>query len=248
MSRRLFFTGVCQLAFLVFTAGAIAQPLGVIGNRVSSTLTAIDQYKGAGDRLVTAKQVADFLGEGLTPTERRIAAFEFVRSYPFRLQGDGGVSDNSLFNLGAGDGRHKAAALKAILEVWGEEVYSITVPFDWADLPVPVPVLSKLTDTRSFHNALVVKTGERWIIVDATWDPALEKLGFPVVSDWNGHTSTLSITPKATQIEHARSFKTMDELYTRYAVAKPNEEQVHAFISAFNGWIERARRVEHTET
>ncbi len=75
----------------------------------------------------------------------------------------------------------------------GFEVVFATFPFLWnnPDLRYP-PELRKLATSLpvAYHLACRVRIDNRWVLVDATWDPLLARGGFPVNEDWDGRSDT----------------------------------------------------------
>ena len=69
----------------------------------------------------------------------------------------------------------------------GISVKYVLIKFDWNNLPIPKEIIRKNEEgSVGWHLALKIKTNNKWIYVDATWDPKLEKAGFPVTKNWLG--------------------------------------------------------------
>lgn len=99
-------------------------------------------------------------------------------------------------NLKFGDCRHKNELLGNLLEKEGYEVRKVKVLFDWRDLPLPEEIIKVLKNSDKIwaHEALMVKVGDRWLKVDCSWNPELEKKGFPIQKEWGGKSDTLQVT------------------------------------------------------
>ena len=126
--------------------------------------------------------------------DKLIPSFEKVQKIPYKVCKFEECEIDEKIQFG--DCRHKSTLLKKILEKEGLEVKKIKVVFDWRDLPIPEKILSilKKSGTVWVHDSLLVKLNKKWIKVDCTWDPSLEKKGFPVTSGWNGKDDTLQVT------------------------------------------------------
>ncbi len=126
--------------------------------------------------------------------EKIIEIFERVQKIPYKVcQFEREKIDE---NLPFGDCRHKSELLKNLLEAEGIEVRRIKVLFDWRDLPLPEEILKVLDNSDKIwaHDLLKVKINKVWIKIDCTWNPELQKIGFPVQNNWDGKSDTLQIT------------------------------------------------------
>ena len=73
----------------------------------------------------------------------------------------------------------------------GAPVKYLLIKFDWNDLPIPKEIISKKEDgSEGWHLALKIKPKNKWVYVDATWDPKLEKAGFAITKNWSGLSDT----------------------------------------------------------
>lgn len=123
-----------------------------------------------------------------------VQLFEQVQKIPYRVC----KFDKKLINpkISYGDCRHKSELLKLLLREKGFEVKEIKVIFDWNDLRIPKSILGILKKSSTVwpHNSLKVKVKNKWVKVDCTWNPELEKKGFPVTKKWDGKSDTKQIT------------------------------------------------------
>jgi|WetSurMetagenome_2_1015567.scaffolds.fasta_scaffold834809_2 hypothetical protein len=121
----------------------------------------------------------------------------------------------------------------------GISVKYVLIKFNWNDLPIPEKIIKKL-QTGGFRNffstwhlALKIKIDRKWVFVDATWDPELEKAGFPVVMNWDGKSDTkLAVIPKKIielMIKPPKIF-----------IKKLGSEE---FFEALNKWLELQRKI-----
>lgn len=176
----------------------------------------------------------------LDPREKRVATFELVRDVPYRLSRWTGDPD-SLFAKGQGDCRHKSAAGHHMFMRQGVPAERIVVMFDWADLPIPRKILDILPETRSFHDTVEIQLGGQTVAVDATWDPALAAAGFPFQPEWDGISSTVSVTQGSVTVLRPGDVPEGQNLYDFLGIRAPILEKTQAFNRAFNGWTDQFR-------
>ena len=112
-------------------------------------------------------------------------------------------------------------------------------PFRWDEFesiyPTDVGKLSKDMPL-SYHLACKVDIDGRLVLVDATLDPALEKVGLPVNKDWDGITDTmLAIHPCGMEeIYHPSEAHLMQPRIT--------DNKSLSFYNGLNSWLEELRR------
>ena len=123
-----------------------------------------------------------------------VQLFEQVQKIPYRVC----KFDKNLINskLPYGDCRHKSELLYNLLIKEKYEVKRLKVEFDWTDLPIPADILAILKESGTIfsHDSLSVKINNKWVKVDCTWNPELEKKGFPITKNWNGKSDTKQVT------------------------------------------------------
>ena len=132
--------------------------------------------------------------ENLCLDEKIIKAFEFVQKIPYKVCKFESVDELIINNFG--DCRHKHLFLFEVYSKLGLKVEKIKVLFDWKDLPIPNEKLKILEKSGTIfpHNALYLFRENKKILVDATWEPRLEKIGFPITNNWDGKSNTKNIT------------------------------------------------------
>jgi hypothetical protein len=53
-----------------------------------------------------------------------------------------------------------------------------------------------------YHLACKAYINEKWVLVDATWDLPLKRLGFPLNESWDGVSNTLNAVKPEEEITH----------------------------------------------
>ncbi|MBL8579864.1 MAG: transglutaminase domain-containing protein [Mesorhizobium sp.] len=242
MKRRNFLFGAAA------AAASLQAPFPVFAQKVdlhtlvSGVEAEIARLRSTG-KAISSKWVAGQLGETLTAQERRVAGFEVVQNVPYKLTSWTGDPD-SLFNLGRGDCRHKANAMIRVLRAWKMEARPIQVLFDWASLPIPANILANLAETRGIHDSVEVMIDGKYVLIDPTWDPALAKVGFPVLAEWDGITPTLPIADDANVIIRQGDLKAGTNIYAYFGL-KPERKRTIAFNRAFNAWTDEFRMAQN---
>lgn len=121
----------------------------------------------------------------------------------------------------------------------GKEFEKLRIPvkyllirFDWNALPIPKEIIKKKENgSLGWHLALKAKIKNKWVYVDATWDPKLEKAGFPITKNWSGVSDTNFAFPPREIIElKKRPLNQVKRLDNR------------KFYNALNKWLESKRK------
>ena len=142
-------------------------------------------------------------------------------------------------NLMRGDCRHKSYLLKKLLLEKGYEAKIIKVVFDWKDLSIPKKILDilKKSSTVWIHDAVSVKVHGDYILLDPTWNPELEKKGFPITKEWNGLEDTKQVTEgEITFIKEKEFEKNKEEILKKYKIHIDKGEALR-FVDALNKWV-----------
>jgi transglutaminase-like putative cysteine protease len=151
------------------------------------------------NRLVEAK--LDEWTRGKDPRGARVAIFERIRDIPYavvpELVDPEGYVDILLVNRGSCTPKH--LLLCEMYRRLGLTVLYVVYPFRWDELEVEYsPRLRRLAEAvpMRYHLACKVEIEDRLILVDATVDPGLVKLGLHVNKAWDGLSDTqLPIEP-----------------------------------------------------
>jgi hypothetical protein len=126
-----------------------------------------------------------------------IAVFEHIRDIPYSLSvpmTDPDTAPEQILLLRKGYCGPKHYLLAEMYRRLGYEVVYATFPFLWNDPDLFFPMELRELATGlpvAHHLACRVRIGDRWVLVDATWDLPLAGGGFPVNEHWDGQTDTL---------------------------------------------------------
>ncbi len=116
-------------------------------------------------------------------------------------------------------------------EKLGIPVKYLVIRFDWNNLPIPKEIISKNEKgSIGWHLALKIKPKNKWIYVDATWDPRLKKAGFLITKNWSGLSDTKFAFPPKEIIE-------LKKVPPKQVKRLENRE----FYKALNKWLELQR-------
>jgi hypothetical protein len=175
---------------------------------------------------------------GLSQVEQRVSIFSHIRDIPYAIVPEWRGADSDVIRLMVSENRGwcgpKHTLLMWMFEQLGTVVEPLYIPFRWQEQPVEYPHLLKkylpyLSDT--LHLCCRAYLNEKWQVIDATWDPPLKRVGFPVNDPWDGLSGT---TPAVTTINPAQEKKTIP---LSHAVRVHGGE----FISNLNFWMEDVR-------
>lgn len=133
---------------------------------------------------------------GLDPCQSRISLFEHIRDIPYSFSfrmNNPKTAPEQILSAGKGYCGPKHYLLAAMYRKLGLEVVFATFPFLWNDpdllYPPNLRALAAAVPV-AFHLACRVRINGRWVLVDATWDPALANGGFPINEHWDGYSET----------------------------------------------------------
>ncbi len=169
----------------------------------------------------------------------RVAVYEKIRDIPYAVIP--GINSSlhyaRILTVGKGSCTPKHFLLRDMYERLGLSVLYVVYPFRWSDLDVEYPGhLRKLAETVpiSHHLACKVEIGGKLVLVDATVDSPLKKLGLPVNENWNGYDDMLlPVTPVGEElVYHPAEVRNYEASY---------DEASLQFFSQMNAWLDRVR-------
>jgi len=110
--------------------------------------------------------------------------------------------------------------------------------FLWSDLNLPENLKIIPHENECTHSYLEVKIGNKWKIVDATWDKSLE--GLLPVNDWDGKSDTVVAVPVQKCFSPEKSAKIMQKSLEEQSIIDDLKKNGD-FYKAFNEWLEKYR-------
>jgi hypothetical protein len=133
--------------------------------------------------------------EGRSPIEARVSVYERIRDIPYAIIPELIHSERYLDILvvGRGSCTPKHFLLCDMYHRLGMTVLFVGYPFRWDEVEVDYPAkLRRLAESMptSYHLACKVEIDGALVLVDATLDLAVEKLGLPVNREWDGVSDT----------------------------------------------------------
>lgn len=178
---------------------------------------------------------------GKTDIEARINIFEKVRDIPYAIVPELISAENYLeiLRINKGSCTPKHLLLAYLYERLGLTVLLAVYPFRWADVEIDFPPqLKKQADSLpdDHHLACKVEIEGKLVLVDATVDLALEKVGLPVNREWDGRSDMLlPVEPSGyEQLFHPSEVKYINNVWI--------DEAHLAFFDELNHWLGEVRR------
>lgn len=121
------------------------------------------------------------------------------------------------------------------------EVVYATFPFLWNDPDLRYPPNLRTLAAAvpvAYHLACRVRINGKWVLVDATWDPALAKGGFPVNDTWDGLSETrCAVKPLRSAVRTA---------YCRPATNEPCRDSTTKELNSLDGEQNHRNEAEHS--
>jgi len=181
--------------------------------------------------------------------EARVSVFEHIRDIPYAIVGelrDPDTGPAGILTMNRGSCVPKHFLLGRMFEKLGLEVKYASYLFSWDDPRILYP--GELRDLvrrmpLTAHLACKVKIEGTWVLVDATWDLPLGKMGFPVNKFWNGLADTENAVLPIAEVVH----ESLEER-VRYAAKKresytDDEKRVYEELTIkLNAWLESVRK------
>ena len=193
------------------------------------------------DNLLNAK-FAEWTG-GKDALQARRSVYGKVRDIPYAIIPE--LNDArryiDILHFSQGSCMPKHLLLGHMFERLGLSVLYAVFPFRWGDAEVDYPPhIKKLAEELplSYHLACRVDIDGNLVLIDATLDPALEKLGLPVNRNWDGFSNTLLpvIPCGEEQLYHPSE--------VQFTEARTPDRQAAQFYNELNRWLEEVRRLQ----
>lgn len=186
---------------------------------------------------------------GLDPKAARIAVFNKIRDIPYMIipelrSPDAGPSGILEKNCGSCQPKHWLAAL--YFKKLGIPVKYATYPFYWhAGNIIKYPSeLKAMMKTLPVTNHLAIKANinTEWVLVDATYDLPLGKVGFPINRSWDGVSPTRNAVHPLKEILHDTvEERVAYDALTRESYTETEKTALAEFVPKLNAWFESLR-------
>lgn len=185
---------------------------------------------------------------GLSLQKARIAIFEHIRDIPYAIVPelrDPEHGPAGILKLNKGSCQPKHYLLALLFEKLGTPVKLATYQFHWANSDIKFPdELKKIAQDlpAAYHLACKAFINDRWVLVDATYDPVLKKAGFPVTDNWDGLRDTLNAVTAELEIVHNSPQERVSYEALRKSEYSDKEKELYAeFVNKFNAWLDLVR-------
>ncbi len=173
--------------------------------------------------------------------EARVSIYQRIRDIPYALIPELVDAERyvEILKLGKGSCTPKHFLLCDMYQRLGMLVLYVVYPFRWDDVEIDYPPrLRRLAEElpTSHHLACRVDIDGELVLVDATLDPALARLGLPVNKEWDGVSNTLLPMNPCGE----------EQLYypsEAYLMQARYDQKRLAFYNEFNSWLEDVRRL-----
>jgi hypothetical protein len=178
---------------------------------------------------------------GKNDVEARVSIYQQIRNMPYAVIPELVDAEGYLeiLKLGRGSCTPKHFLLCNMYQKLGMLVLYVVYPFRWDESEIDYPPrLRRLAEELplSYHLACRVDIDGELVLVDATLDPALARLGLPVNNDWDGASDTrLPMNPCGEE----ELFHPFEASLMR---ARHSEKQL-AFYHELNSLLEKVRRL-----
>jgi len=186
---------------------------------------------------------------GLNDRQARIAVFNHIRDIPYSLVPE--IPDihewaSSILKNNKGSCSPKHILLGSMFVQLGIKVKYGVYPFSWDNPAIKYPQnlreLSRVIPC-GYHCAIKAYIDNKWVLVDATWDPAVGRLGFPINENWDGFSDTLNAVIARDEILFDKPDERMDFVKNKKSFWTDKEKTDYKqFIDEFNVWLLRERK------
>ena len=176
---------------------------------------------------------------GKDAVSARVSIYEKIRNIPYAVIPE--INDAkryvNILKLGKGSCTPKHFLLCNMYQKLGMVVLYVVYPFRWDELDIDYPHRIRMlaeTMPTSYHIACKVDMGGEFVLVDATLDPVLRKLGLPVNMQWDGTSNTLLPIDPCGEEQLYHHFEA-------HLIQPRVDEDSLAFYGEINAWLEKVR-------
>jgi hypothetical protein len=194
------------------------------------------------------ERTLDSWTEGDMSPRSRVKVFNRIREIPYAVvQKQLNARKGPLLMLKSRRGSclPKHYLMGDMLERLGIRTRYCVFTFRWSDLELVAPQAVVSLGQRipvTYHLACEALPGDRWVLLDATWDDALKGAGFPVNDSWDGHGDTALAVPPLdkTVFENAAECdRWIKKRYSGYTLT--DKLELSRFSIEFNRWLVKVR-------
>jgi hypothetical protein len=185
---------------------------------------------------------------GKDPLSARIAVFEHIRDIPYAIVPelrDPHAGPPGLLTMNKGSCVPKHFLLALMFEKLGLKIKYATYLFKWDDPRIKYPdELRKLVRRMPVTGHLACKAliNGKWVLVDATWDLPLKKMGFPVNERWDGVSDTQNAVIPIEEIVHENLDERVDHSAKQRRSYTDEEIRVYEELTGkLNTWLASVR-------
>ena len=187
--------------------------------------------------------------KGLSGRDARISIFNQIRDIPYAVipeinnpvDGPEGLLKRMKGSCGP-----KHFLLGRMFEMLRIPTQYVTYPFSWNVTSVAYPPeLRKLAEDVpiGYHLACKARIENQWVVVDATWDRPLARVGFPVNESWDGVSDTRLAVEPLDEIINENAQERMRFVQARKSSWTTDDHaRTDHFTTALNKWLEDVRR------
>jgi len=196
---------------------------------------------------IIQKEFAEWT-KGMSGRDDRISIFSRIRDIPYAVipeisnPADG---PQGLLRLMRGSCAPKHFLLGRMFEMLRIPIQYVSYPFSWNAKSVAYPPeLRKLAEVipTGYHLACKAGIENRWVVLDATWDRPLARVGFPVNKSWDGASDTKLAVEPLDEMVHENAQQRMRFLQARKSSwTTEDHARTDRFTSALNIWLEDVR-------
>ncbi|MEM5766084.1 MAG: hypothetical protein QW423_00345 [Candidatus Aenigmatarchaeota archaeon] len=194
----------------------------------------------------TINELFELWTSNLDTKRSRINIFEKIRDMPFEVMPnislDYEKSIESILVYKKGSCTSKHFLLGELYKRLYIPIKYVTYVFYWYDLEVSYPIkLKKLASKlpEQYHLACIAYIEERNVLIDATWDLALKKVGFTVNEQWDGINDTLNSIKPIDMIVHDTPEERID--YLKAKIKNNTNPLISKFYCELNRWLNEIR-------
>lgn len=187
--------------------------------------------------------------KGLNDREARISIFRHIRDIPYAIipkLRDPEVGPSGILELNEGSCQPKHFLLAMLFAKLNIPVKYVTYPFKWGEQPLKYNNdLQQIVGSipKAYHLACKAYLENKWVLVDATHDPALKKYGFPVNEGWDGASNTKNAVITMEEVIHDSLKERIDfESAQRSLYTEEEKARYAAFVEKFNLWLKEIRK------